>query len=377
MTTIMDPARPPFKRKPIAILGGETNGLLNPQVLVASTARNLKLNVVSVRKFNALQAKAIREGIPLTSTGDYRTRASQDSLLLQRYDRGYIAGRGDYNYYQGTWWSLKPGMAPAATPGESPHGWGRARDFAVMLAGDTIPDSLRTSDKRWLASNAPAFGIYFDTKSEDWHGEDYDGDVIAQAVLDEERGNNGAPIPIFDPANGQFSLYPLDPGKATLYLKDPPFQSDLVAYLQGVIKKAGYQVTVDGGFGPKTNEAVLWFQRSWGLEADGRVGPKTWAQVDAVALQGAGGPPPFDPTNGLFGDYPGIAKATVKQGAVGDAVSYLQGVLKFRCGHAILVDGQFGPTTNDHVMWFQGVNGLTIDGVVGPKTWAVVDNYGR
>lgn len=373
----MDPARPPFKRKPIAILSGQTNGVLDSRTLVGSTARNLKLNVVSVRKFNALQAKAIREGISLTSTGDYRTRASQDSLLIQRYDKGYFAGRADYNYYQSSWWSLKPGMAPAATPGESPHGWGRARDFAEMINGDSIPDSLSLNAKKWLAANAPSFGVYFDTRSEDWHGEDYDGDVIAQAVLDEEGGVSGPPVPPFDPANGLFSLYPLNPNKATLYLRDPAFQSDLVAYLQGVIKKAGYQVTVDGGYGPRTNEAVLWFQRSRGLTADGQVGPKTWAQIDAVALAGTQGPPPFDPANGLFGDYPGQTKATIKQGAEGDLVKYFQGVLKFRCGHAIEVDGGFGPVTHDHARWFQGVNGLVIDGIVGPKTWAVVDNFGR
>ena len=41
----------------------------------------------------------------------------------------------------------------------------------------------------------------------------------------------------------------------------------------------GYNIEVDGDFGPKTKEAVIKFQTSYGLEKDGIIGPKTWAKL--------------------------------------------------------------------------------------------------
>lgn len=244
------------------------------------------LNIVSVRSFNALQSAAIRAGIALSSTGDYRSLAAQIGLQDQRYDKGYIAGRADYNFYEGSYYSLKPGMAQAATPGSSNHGKGRSRDFAEMLNGDTIPDSLSLSTRQWLAHNAPQFGIYFEVPSEDWHGSDYVGDAITERTLTEEGGGGGGPvIPPFNPQLGQWSLYPLDTGKATIYLKDPHFKSDLVRYLQGVlVRKALAKLTIDGDFGAQTEASVKAFQGVNGLTVDGHVGPKTWAKVDAWAL---------------------------------------------------------------------------------------------
>lgn len=286
MSTLLDPARPKFPMKPIGVLSGYQNGRLDNRVLAVSTVRGLKLNVVSVRKFNALQALAVKDGIALSSTGDYRNFTQQELGLLARYDRGYFPGRADYNYYQGVVWSLKPGLSPMATPGTSNHGTGRARDFAEMVNGDTIPDSLTVKAKLWLASNAPDCGIFFEVKSEDWHGTDFAGDdfSLAPAVLAYEKGELGPQIPVFAPAIGQFSLYPFDPNKATLRLQDPPMCSDLVSYMQGVMRvRLGYAINVDGWFGQISDDHVRWFQASHGLTVDGVCGPKTWAKLDSYA----------------------------------------------------------------------------------------------
>jgi len=46
--------------------------------------------------------------------------------------------------------------------------------------------------------------------------------------------------------------------------------------LQGRLKKLGYyNGKVDGDFGPKTKNAVTWFQWKFGMKSDGIVGPKT------------------------------------------------------------------------------------------------------
>lgn len=56
-------------------------------------------------------------------------------------------------------------------------------------------------------------------------------------------------------------------------------KGDDVKTLQKELNKYGYELTVDGDFGPKTEWAVRAFQSSKGLSVDGIVGPKTWAAL--------------------------------------------------------------------------------------------------
>lgn len=56
-------------------------------------------------------------------------------------------------------------------------------------------------------------------------------------------------------------------------------KGDYVTIAQGRLVVAGYDIVVDGVFGPKTKQAVMNFQRDHGLVADGIIGPKTWAKL--------------------------------------------------------------------------------------------------
>ncbi len=96
-----------------------------------------------------------------------------------------------------------------------------------------------------------------------------------------------------------------------------------------------------------------------------------------TAPQGSG-MPPFNPDRGQFSLYP-IAKnkALVRRGARGDVVAYLQGVIKHKAGGAISVDGDFGSKTENRVKDVQRFFKLTVDGVVGSKTWDVIDFLAR
>jgi Putative peptidoglycan binding domain len=80
----------------------------------------------------------------------------------------------------------------------------------------------------------------------------------------------------------------------------------------------------------------------------------------------------FDPQHGLFGAFPSSAKAIIKLGAQGDLVKYMQGVF-LKMGYAISVDGSWGAKTDGFVQWFQTAEGLTVDKIVGPKSWVKID----
>jgi hypothetical protein len=56
-------------------------------------------------------------------------------------------------------------------------------------------------------------------------------------------------------------------------------KGDLVVWAQEHLISAGYRLGVDGGFGRNTRRAVLAFQSSHGLGADGIVGPATWSAL--------------------------------------------------------------------------------------------------
>ncbi len=64
-------------------------------------------------------------------------------------------------------------------------------------------------------------------------------------------------------------------------------------------------------------------------------------------------------------------KDTLEKGTRGDEVRDLQAML-VRLGHTLTVDGIFGPDTAKAVMTLQKKAGVDPDGVVGPKTRAVL-----
>lgn len=63
---------------------------------------------------------------------------------------------------------------------------------------------------------------------------------------------------------------------------------------------------------------------------------------------------------------------TLRKGNTGDAVCYLQTLLNR--AQQMTVDGVFGPKTDAAVKAFQQANNLVVDGIVGIKTWTVLNN---
>jgi peptidoglycan hydrolase-like protein with peptidoglycan-binding domain len=123
--------------------------------------------------------------------------------------------------------------------------------------------------------------------------------------------------------------------------------------LQEALKALGLSPgAVDGTFGAKTEDAVKAFQKLYGLEVDGIVGPITWLNIDEADQ----------------------SEPLLKNGSKGLPVRRLQKRMQL-AGFAIPeVNGRFGPKTEAAVKALQKQAGLAVDGHVGPKTWAVVNS---
>ena len=130
---------------------------------------------------------------------------------------------------------------------------------------------------------------------------------------------------------------------------------EVVKQLQSALKDLGYDVgAVDGKFGAQTERAVEAFQKAQGIAVDGVVGDITWLNIDEA-----------DTSN-----------PTIRKGSHGNPVRRAQKRLTLGGWDTGGVDGIFGAKTEAAVKRFQHDNGLTADGVVGPRTWDKIDSLG-
>lgn len=174
------------------------------------------------------------------------------------------------------------------------------------------------------------------------------------------------------------------PDPSTLPVLKQGSSGQAVVYLQELLIANGYDPNgVDGYFGPGCDKAVRAFQKDHGLVVDGCVGPATWtalingASNKTTVQKPVEAPKPATPTTPAPApveqkkeeNYP-----TLKQGDSGEYVKKLQQLLVDKGYNPNGVDGQFGPGCAKAVKKFQKDNGLTADGVVGPKTWAALLN---
>lgn len=123
-------------------------------------------------------------------------------------------------------------------------------------------------------------------------------------------------------------------------------RGERVETVQRLLRSHGYNVTVDGDYGPQTAQAVREFQQARNLATiDGVVHASTWRALIV----------------------------TVQLGSRGNAVRAVQDELLAR-GYSITVDGDFGPQTQTAVRTYQQRVGLTVDGIVGVNTWNALTN---
>jgi hypothetical protein len=178
------------------------------------------------------------------------------------------------------------------------------------------------------------------------------------------------------------------PGRAALLREVIPFLIEhsqelnvqqIHDYVGCTIWKAERAGNADGGW--KTQRRGSQMGQPWAGWIHVEAGEWGWNDARPVAIklglaaEGPDGPdtPPTDLPNGVWGLWPLAKKPELRVGAVGDAVLYVQSVIFHCAGGAIGRDSQFGPQTQRRVRDLQKVFRLGTDGVVGSKTWPIVD----
>jgi len=138
----------------------------------------------------------------------------------------------------------------------------------------------------------------------------------------------------------------------------------------------------DGVFGSETRNAVIRFQRDYGLFADGVVGTDTGAalfdqvgQLPLDSFNSSALPTPTPPPLSSSEDRPVSSRSSrsagttlLQRGDTGSEVRRLQQKLRDEGYNPGAIDGEFGPQTERAVRQFQRANGLYVDGVAGRET---------
>ncbi len=152
-----------------------------------------------------------------------------------------------------------------------------------------------------------------------------------------------------------------------------------VKVMQRALMALGFNVSVDGHFGSLTHQAVMAFQTVVGLTADGKAGAKTLAKLEAYfdadgnCLSGPiAGNPPAEPEPDPDAPAYGAPDRTLRFGDEGLDVKYVMQRLYDLGYYNKKVDEKFGAGMFKAVKELQEKNGLTVDGLVGKKTLAVM-----
>lgn len=312
------------------------------------------LHPVFREKVGILLEKLATENLPYKLFEGFRTP--------QRQRRLYAQGR------------TTPGdIVTKAKPWTSNHQYGLAADFVLFINGDWSWDDGGKKKAWWsrlhelgrevglqplnwetphlelvgLSTNDLCAGCYPANGDNTW-AENLEAAIYSWTAGPGEK--DAPPLPKGLPDRPRLSDVPV---MGTLELGASGAK---VTELQQKLKKLGFDPgPADGTFSPATQAAVIAFQKSEGLLADGIVGPKTLAALKLLEEKAAPEAP------------------LLKVGTTGTLVEELQKKLVSLGLNPGPVDGIFGEQTEEALLGFQKSRGLEPNGTVGPETRAALD----
>ncbi len=143
-------------------------------------------------------------------------------------------------------------------------------------------------------------------------------------------------------------------------------QSNAVRKMQDALRNKGhYRGAVDGKFGPATKAAVIKYQKSIGIKADGKPG-----NVTLTALyEGRSAINKAKNSERLYVTNPSNPR-TLYYGCTGARVRSLQYALSKAGVYKGALDGVYGDLTYQAVVKYQRQRGLSVDGMAGTNTLA-------
>ena len=156
------------------------------------------------------------------------------------------------------------------------------------------------------------------------------------------------------------------------------FELQYLLSLIGAYEREIPIISIDGDFGPSTEEAVKAFQRNYGINETGIVTYPTWDLLYRTYIGILESLP-----SGYFGGetlpYPG---EVLRIGSSGEYVTALQEYLNtisdtYTQIPKITVDGSFGPATENAIRAFQRTFGLAESGIVSASLWDSITSVYR
>ena len=155
----------------------------------------------------------------------------------------------------------------------------------------------------------------------------------------------------------------------------PLEQRSAVAQWQQQMRNRGWSIIVDGFYGAQSERVARQFQQEKGLAVDGVVGKQTWKAVfDNSTITGVETPDLTSDSSRLSpSPYPGspLSYQPTRPLSFNPQVRAFQQRLQ-ALGWQIEADGLFGPRSEAATRLIQQQNNLTVDGIVGPLTWAAI-----
>ena len=243
----------------------------------------------------------------------------------------------------------------------------------AALGDQTLRQGMNHSDVTQLQDELKSKGFFTYEKSTGYYGT-----ITTDAVRKFQQANNLSVDGIAGPktigalkggsSSQKASSAPANTNKTVSYsgILRVGSSGNQVSQLQSQLRSAGFlNKEPNGQYDNTTRDAVRAFQQNKNLQVDGIAGPQTFAALNNT---GSKAPAPSNQTTKNTNSKPS-ATSILRVGSKGAAVTELQSQLRSVGVFNQNPTGYYGTDTRDAVRKFQSANGLSADGIAGPKTF--------